>query len=126
MRKFPLQSTVLEDRQVSLALFSDLVDTDEKSRMASHLLAQDKPELEPIPPQMPDLTQTRLHEFIGPQSWYLFQLIGHGIDWLKDDPSTWEDDAQYAATKAVVRAMPGVNDFSERACRLAEDFKVKN
>ena len=116
---------MLEDRQVSLAFFSDLVDVDEKAGMAARLLSIDPPELEPVPSAAPDLAQTRLREFIGPQSWFLFQLTRRGSDWLKKDPATWEEDEQYVALKAVVRGMPGVNDFSERACRLAEDVKVR-
>ena len=123
-QKFPLQCTALQDRQVSLAFFSDLVDDDQKAAMAARLLSFDKPILEPVLPEDPDLNGTQLCDFIGPQSWFLFQLVDYGTDWLGKNPTEWNDDPQYAAIKAVVRSWPGVNDFSERACRLAEDFKV--
>ena len=124
LRKFPLQSTALEDRQISLAFFSDLVSEDEKAAMAARLLAIDQPELAPILPSAPDLRGTQLRAFIGPQSWFLFQLIGIDSDWLKSDPRTWPEDPRFVATNAIVQAMPATNDSSERGCRLATDFKV--
>ena len=122
--KLPLQCVSLQDRQVSLAFFSDLVEDDEKAAMAARLLSIPKPTLEPteIPP--PNLKKIRLRDFVGPQSWFLFQLMGFGHEWLAKAPSLWKDDPEFAKMNATVRAMPGVNDFSERSCRLAEDFKV--
>ena len=126
LKKFPLQCTALEDRQISLAFFSDLVDEDEKASMAARLLAIDQPELEPILPSAPDLSEKQLRAFIGPQSWFLFQLIGIDSDWLRLDPRTWPDDPRFVATNAIVRALPATNDASERGCRLATDYKVMN
>ena len=107
-----------------LAFFSDLVDDDDKAGMAVDLLRTPKPALEPVPSSKPDLSGKRLRDFIGPQSWFLFQLLGLGEDWLSTDPATWNDHPQYCAMKVVIRGLPGVNDMSERGCRLAEDFKV--
>ena len=123
-RKFPLQCTALEERQVSLALFSDLVDNDEKAAMAARILGSEKPAFAPIPSPKPDLNGKRLRDFVGEQSWFLFRLVDFGNDWLSTDPATWGTHPQYVSMKTVVRAMPGVNDMSERDCRLAEDFKV--
>lgn len=127
--KFPLQCTALEARQVPLAFFSDLVDDDEKAAMAATLVGIEKPPFEPVISVKPnlkvDLGGKRLRDFVGPQSWFLFRLIGAGDDWLMTDPATWNDHPQYVAMKTIVRAMPGVNDMSERDCRLAEDFKVQ-
>ena len=92
--------------------------------MAARLLAINQPELAPILPSAPDLRGTQLRAFIGPQSWFLFQLIGIDSDWLKSDPRMWPEDPRFVATDAIVRAMPATNDSSERGCRLATDFKV--
>ena len=105
-RKFPLQCTYLEDRQVPLAFFSDLVDDDAKSAMAVDLLRTPKPAFEPMLSSKPDLSRKRLRDFIGPQSWFLFQLIGAGEDWLSTDPATWNDHPQYCAMSTVVRGLP--------------------
>ena len=123
-RKFPLQCTALAERQVSLAFFSDLVDDDEKSAMAARVVGLEKPAFAPVPSPKPNLSGKRLRDFVGQQSWFLFQLIDLGNEWLTADPSTWSSHPQHVAMKAVVRAIPGVNDMSERDCRLAEDFKV--
>ena len=124
-KKFPLQCTAIEARQVTLALFSDLVVDDEKAAMAARIVATEKPPFEPVPCPKPDLNGTRLRDYVGPQSWHLFRLIDLGHEWLSTDPSTWNTHPQYVAIKAVVRGIPGVNDMSERDCRLAEDFKVR-
>ena len=92
--------------------------------MAARLLAIEQPALEPILPSAPDLRGRQLRDFVGPQSWFLFQLIGINPDWLRSDPKTWPEDPRFVATNAVVRAMPATNDSSERGCRLATDFKV--
>ena len=115
---------MLQDRQMSLPLFSDLVDNDVKARLAARLHGTERPPLEVVLPTPPDLSGRCLSDFVGPQTWYLFDLIEGGSDWLFLDPAMWNDNPQYIAMKEVVRGFPGVNDFSERGCRLAEDFKV--
>ena len=93
--------------------------------MAARLLTIEQPALEPVLPSAPDLRGKRLRDFIGPQSWFVFQLIGIDSDWLRQDPKTWPEDPRFVATNAIVQGMPATNDSSERGCRLAEDFKVR-
>ena len=97
--------------------------------MAAQLLLLPKLLLEPVPCSTPDLSNTRLRDFVGPQSWFLFQLLNQTEaknDWLPKDPATWNAHPKYVEMETIVRAMPGVNDFSERACRLATDMKVND
>ena len=92
--------------------------------MAARIISSEKPAFAPIPSPKPDLSGKRLRDFVGPQSWFLFRLIDFGNKWLSADPATWGTLPEYVSMRTVVRAMPGVNDMSERDCRLAEDFKV--
>ena len=123
-KKLKGQSYLLMERQLPVVLVSDLVDADELSAIAARLLATEKKEFDLSMPSFPDMRGTRLRDYVGPESWFIFELLKIEPDWLGLPPSSWPENPNFAKFKAIVRGMPGVNDFSERGCRLAEDFKV--
>ena len=123
-RKLRGQTYLLMERQLPLVLASDLVDEDELSAIAAAILATEVKEFDLTMPSFPDLRGTRLRDYVGPESRYIFDLLKTGTDWLVSPPSAWPDHPQFVAFKTIIRAMPGVNDFAERGCRLADDTKV--
>ena len=106
------------------SLFSNKLDNDSKSRMAAKLLTFKCPdEFKPDKPkvQYPDINST-LDSFIGPKSWLLFVVLGDNGDWLKVDPSRWEEFEGFKDMKFFVRTAKVVNDGSERGVKLIQDF----
>ena len=123
-KKLRGQSYLLMERQLPLVMASNLVDEDELAAIAVQLLRTEKVEWDLSFPSFPDLRGKRLRDYVGPESWFIFDLLEIEPDWLMSPPSTWGENPRFQQFKKIVRAMPGVNDASERACRLASDFKV--
>ena len=85
-----------------------------------------EPDMTPSKPAFqeadPDLS---LVDYVGPESWVLFKLIGGDHGWLWQPPP-WDGDPRFEAMKKVVTNIVGVNDPAERACGLAKRYKVSN
>ena len=73
-----------------MALFSNRLDDDQKSRIASRLLTFPKPAIfqaeKPTPPILRD-KNTSLEALDGEKSWTIFQVLGFTADWLELDSS---------------------------------------
>ena len=117
------------ERNVPLALFSTSVDEDSLSALAARMKVVEVVPRQHIEPGKPDFPRLRknqaLKDFVGPQSWVLFDQIGDKGEWLVKHPSEWSSDPSFLASKKIVDALPGVNDTAERGCRIAELYKVK-
>jgi hypothetical protein len=115
----------LQDRQIMLSIFSDMVPNEMKKKCVTALSAIPREPVEPGKPDFPHLVPgMELCDFVGPQSWVPFDLIGRGTDWMSLDPESWPLDPEYVATKVVVEGLYGVNDPAERGCHMAQRFKV--
>ena len=108
-----------------LCLFSSYLSCDDKARVAARICATPRIEVMPGHPAMPELkSNSHLADYVTTESWVLFDLIGRGVDWMKEDPSKWDQDEEYLATKDIVDHLCGVNDPAERICGTAKLFKV--
>ena len=67
-----------------------------------------------------------LKDFVGPQSWTLFDLVEDEAKWLRLPPNEWASEPAFLATREIVFGFHGVNDIAERGCRTADYFKVRN
>ena len=88
----------LSDRSIPLALFSRAATDDDLSALAAAMLVA-KETKEPVEPRKPDFPQLKankkLHKFIGPESWILFDHLGELMDWLLKPPSEWDSDESF-------------------------------
>ena len=113
------------------AFWSSLVTEDEKSRMASRMLAV-RPSFggppPPVPlgrPPFPDIIEGgSLADYIEPESWLLFDLLEADVDWLTQPPTAWDGNPGFDAIRDVVHNICGVNDPAERLCGLAKKYAV--
>ena len=119
------QSWWLGERMIPLALFSRDVDKDSLSALAAGLKASRvdpamKQPQEPRKPEFPILKKTKMpKDFVGPQSWTLFDLVEDDVKWLRLLPNEWASDPAFLASKEIVSSFHGVND-------IADYFKVRN
>ena len=122
-----------------MALFSDKLSLDEKSRLAARILTLqsskpahwDKVEIGQHevryqlgkPVLYLDLsTSTSLPDLVGPQSFLLFDLLVLPWDWLGDNPDTWEQSDSYMQMRDNVRTVNVINDVAERCVKLIADY----
>ena len=115
----------LTQENVVMALFSNKLDEDKKSRIASRLLTFSVPDQfkteKPRPPTDLDKDST-LESLVGEKSWTLFHILGVGTDWLKLEPSKWGEDIDFCEVRDWVRSAKVVNDSCERAIKMIQDF----
>ena len=114
----------LTEELVVFSLFSNKLDDDTKSQIATKLLTFERPDqFEPEKPHVkcPDINSA-LDSLVGPKSWLLFHVLGDQGDWLKVSPSKWNEFRDFEETKEFVRAAKVVNDGSERGVKLIQDF----
>ena len=101
------------------SLFSDQTSSTEKQKMAKELLKYLYDEAFPSNTrvqQMPVLQQrTQLHNLIGKDSWTLFKVLrpNTGTSFLTTNPKLWSQNSDYLKVKAIIKAIPVVNDVSE-------------
>ena len=80
----------LIEKNVVMSLFSNKIDEDKKSCIASKILTFTKPNnfknSKPKQPVVVDITTT-LESLVGAKSWTLFHVLGIKTDWLKKSPS---------------------------------------
>ena len=123
------QSWWLGERLIPLALFSREADDDTLSALAKAMVVEkERPDRSAVEPGKPDFPLMRkemdLEDYVGPQSWILFDRLNESTLWLSKEPKTWEEDESFLAIRKIVDAMHGVNDSAERGCRTAELYKV--
>ena len=115
----------LTQENVVLVLFSNRLDDDQKSRIASRMLTYPKPDKfkaeKPKPPAQIDQT-TSLESLVGERSWTLFHVLNIQTSWLEEDPSRWSEDDNFCEARDWVRTAKVVNDSCERAIKMIQDF----
>ena len=74
-------------------------------------------------PTFPNLTNiTKLKSLIGPKSWVLFHSLKISANWLHKPFTEWQKDSNYKEVEIFLRHVKVVNDLSERAAKLMQDF----
>ncbi len=61
---------------------------------------------------------TGLENLLGPESHFLFDVLGVDNEWLEDDVGKWERYASYQRAKRFVQTVKVVNDAAERGIRV--------
>ncbi len=60
---------------------------------------------------------TDLENLLGPESHFLFDVLGVDNEWLEDDVGKWERYAGYQKAKRFVQTVKVANDAAERGIR---------
>lgn len=108
------------------AIFSKKISNEERQQIAKKLISTPKPKkFNPGRPVFPKLNQrTKLVDFVGPESWFLFETLGVETYWLGTPVHEWQSDVQYQEVETFVKHVKVVNDLSERAVKLIQDYSV--
>ena len=113
---------------VIFGLFDRELDDEVRIAMATTLHATPRPAIFPLgKPEFPvnillygnNLT---LEDFIGPNSWLLFDLLGCYGRWLALPLAQWEEDEEYKQMCSIVCNIPVVNDAAERGVKDVQDY----
>jgi len=105
-------------------LFSNRVDDAERQQIARQLQRTARPtNFERGHPTFPVLNhRTKLVHLIGPKSWFLFESLGVGTEWLSKSVQQWNIDEDFKEAEMFVRHVKVVNDVSKRTVKLVQDF----
>ena len=114
------------EETVSLALFGS-ASADQKDALAKAIMQ--KASMAPAPigkPKFPKVetinTTTSLPDLVGKSSGHIFSVIDRSAEWLQYPSNMWSQSGDYIAAATFVTYLKSVNDASERAVKLIEDF----
>ena len=119
--KLKVHTWYLSERLVGLSLFSDKVDNSTKEAMRSALLKSDKKPLhtEQQRPECSSFLKKQLKDFIGPDTYVLFDLLRIDKELLSIPVSKWSSSSLYHQNMKKIKHLPVVNDAAERALGMA-------
>ena len=117
----------LSERLVPLAIFSDYVLPADKKKMKEALLKYQGPAENTVQEMPhPNKLETKfLENFIGNDSWTLFNHLGIDSSFIHLSVSDWNTSSSYLHGKKIISNLPVVNDAAERALGLATDKNTK-
>ena len=78
-----------------------------------------KPEMKTV---ILDQPQVQLEDFVGEQSWLLFQLLAVNTDWMQTASIHWTQSDQYLRFVNIVKSLKVVNDCAERSIKDVREF----
>jgi hypothetical protein len=118
----------LSERLVSLALFSDRTSS-EKTTMRKAMLSYQgvdcsAPDKVQEMPASDHLEKKALKDFVGHDSWSMFELLGIDSSFVKLPVAKWSKLESYSNGKDIVAKLPVVNDAAERSLGLATDVNT--
>ena len=115
----------LSERLVSLALFSDRTLSDKqtmrRAMLRYHGTAQNR--IQEMPASH-HLGSKALKDFVGHDSWSMFELLGIDSSFVKLPVAQWPTSDSYRHGKEVVAKLPVINNAAERALGLATDLNT--
>lgn len=134
LKAFKRHLWYLTEEMVPLALWSTKVPPAEQRALADRLLAM-KPDAVVFQPQhrfgtgfgKPKFPQsvtlsTTLADFVGNDSWFLFNILQLDSEFLTEAVVDWPTCASYQASMINIQALNVVNDSAERGVKLSSDF----
>ena len=75
-------------------------------------------------PYSKNLAKKQLKDFVGSDSWTMFELLEINSSFLNDPVSEWNNCDSYLHGKDVLSNLPVVNDAAERALGLATEMNT--
>ena len=124
IKVFNRHTWYLTEELVSFALSSKRISDESKRDLADKMLLFERPgEYRPGKPSLPKVTEeSELVDFIGSNSWLVFDILGLQGDWLVKPVTEWEESPDYLTLKTYIENLKVVNDTAERGIKLWSDF----
>ena len=96
------QGWSLEGRQLTFALFSQLLSDGQKARIARKIIITERAPIMMEKPAFPMiLSSMELEDFVNHESWLLFDRICPNYDWVKEPPP-WDHHPEFQRTLEIV------------------------
>lgn len=115
----------LTEQNVVFVLFDQQLPIEEREAMALQLEQTPRPVQfatgKPLPP--PQLGNNQSLEFIGPNSWLLFHILGVGAEWLTAPVAQWDQFESFKGIQRYLRDLNCVNDAAERCFEDVTDYR---
>ena len=117
----------LSERLIPFSLFSDNLDVAEKQQLRKTMMKFENslPFAKQEMPFSSNLGRKTLKDFVGQDSWAIFQLLDSDSSFLKQPATKWETLESYQHAKKAISNLPVVNDAAERAFGLATETNTK-
>ena len=65
---------------------------------------------------------SKLCDFIGPETWFIFECLRMDKDWLYEKPEQWAANESFKKAQKFVSNIKVVNDAAERTVKLYSDY----
>ena len=65
---------------------------------------------------------SKLYDFIGPETWFIFECLRMNKDWLYNKPEQWTANESFKKGKKFVANIKVVNNAVERTVKLYSDY----
>lgn len=72
-----------------------------------------------------EINSKELKDFVDCRTRKFFDRFKLSVDFLKLDPSTWQENEKYKENLEIVRKLKSVNDVAERGVKLIEEYNEK-
>ena len=119
----------LSELTIPMAFFSDKVDEDIKSRLATKLLSLKKNKKDKVGSQKLSklkfpkiLPNTDLYDLATEEPLEFFSIIKVDSKWLEQAVDSWDNSGDFQTTKTFVSTVKTTNDLAERAIKTATDY----
>ena len=124
IKVFNRHTWYLTEELVAFAFCSKRISDESKRDLADKMLLFERPgEYRPGKPSLPKVTEeSELVDFIGSNSWLVFDILGLQGDWLVKPVTEWEESPDYLTLKTYIENLKVVNDTAERGIKLWSDF----
>lgn len=117
----------LSEELIALAFFDSKVSLQCKKKMVKSLKQRDSNEKNFKRAQLQDVhkcLELKLHDFVSKRTMVFFNCLGISTEFLKEDPETWENLADYKQGLHTVRQFKVVNDNAERGVALIQAYNT--
>jgi len=130
LKAFQNHTWYLTEELILLSLFSPKVSDAEKQEITQKLLTCNPSKSfknrhgtgygKPVLPNIQ--TNSKLSDFVGPSSWFFFELLNIDTSFLTESIGNWQSVDAYKGAEKKVLCLAVVNDTAERGVKLAQDF----
>ncbi|CAI6372613.1 unnamed protein product [Macrosiphum euphorbiae] len=119
----------LSPEAAAFSFFDEDVSVETKKKMITALNTDSKDEFRKQyilkPNQVDSILNKGLEDFICSESMTLFNRFKINTEFLKIDPSSWQNNENYKKAAAIIKNIPVVNDVAERGVKLIEEYNDK-
>jgi hypothetical protein len=122
LAKFKAHLWYLSEELVILGLFDPAVSLHVKREMLKAMSDRQVEKKNEKRPQLKPRLYTSLDSLVTENSRKLLDALPLKLDFLQDDPETWDRNPMYREAKAIINNLTVVNDNAERGVALIQEF----